>query len=246
MPKSQFNVLNIIHRIPGAVTEDAVKFLTASAIQISGAQYFIYSTIRENKFVQQQDIHHHFEDCSPDWRAIYDRRKWFMNDPFVEYARSHTEPIISSQIAAVTTGQSEMIAAAAAHGFRSGMIIPAHNNLGAQQCLGMLLVGSSAGPEEAEPVLLSNRLIYRALAMELMDWWRNQFRQRAIERFKIQQIEMQILAYLHNGKTISEIAALTDIKSGTLYRHLNALKDKLNAVKTDDVVQKAKSYGFFG
>jgi len=246
MPKNHFNILNIIKRIPGAVTEDAVKLLTTSAIQNTGAEFFIYSTIRENKSAQQHDIHHHFENCSPEWRTIYDRRKWFMNDPFIEYARSHTEPIISSHIAAVTAGQSEMIAAAAVHGFRSGMIIPAHNNLGAQQCLGMLMVGSSAAPEQVNEVLLSNRVIYRALALELMDWWRNQFRQRAIERFKIQQREMQILTYLHNGKTISEIAALTDVKSSTLYRHLNALKDKLNAVKTDDVVQKAKAYGFFG
>jgi len=246
MPASQIDVLNIIREISAATTEDAVKLLSERAIHLVGGDYFIYSTIRENNYSQKHDIHHHFENCSKEWRSVYDRRKWFMNDPFIEYARSHTEPSLGADIVPVTPGQAEMLCAAASHGFRSAIVIPTHNNLGAQQCMGMLLIGAASEAALGEPVFAANRLVFRALAMELMDWWKIQFQQLAVQRFKLQQREMQILEHLYKGKTIAEIAAITDIKASTLYRHLDVLKDKMNAIKTDDLVRKARFCGLFG
>lgn len=243
---SQFEVLNIIKKISTATEEEAVKSLSESAIQLAGGEYFIYSTIRENNYTQKHDIHHHFENCSKEWRTIYDRRKWFMNDPFIEYARTHTGPSLGAEIVPVTAGQNEMLCAAANHGFRSAIVIPTHNNLGAQQCMGMLLIGSPTETEIGEPLLATNRLIFRALAMELMDWWKLQFQSRTVQRFKLQPREILILENLYRGKSVAEVAAITDIKPSTLYRQLDLLKVKMNAMKTDDLIRKARFCGLFG
>lgn len=238
--------MDIIKNISEAETEQIVKQLTESVVKQGGGEYFIYSTLREDVQNQKTDLYHYFENCRSEWRKLYEDRKWFMNDPLVEYARSHTEPTVNSKIIPRTRGQSEMLNVVANHGFNSGIIIPTHTSLGANEWLGMLYVGSTADPVRGEQLFLSNRVVFRALGMELMDWWKGQFKKEAMRKFKIYDQDIKILQLLKNGNTVAEISAIMDVKASSLYRYIDNCKDKLNVLKTMDAVRKAKKYGLLG
>ncbi len=244
--KTRAEVLNIIQKISTADSEDSVRLMTRLAVRKAGAEHFIYSTFRLSDSGHEFGSHHYFEDCKAEWRSIYEERKWYMNDPLIEYAKLHTEPTLSSKIIPITRGQSDMMAAAACHGFRSGIIIPAHSRFGSHDCLSILFIGSSSEPACMEQHFLSNRITFRALAMELMDWWRNHFRAVAIQKFKIKEFELCVLEHLSNGKTVAEIAAILETRPSTLYHRLAILKDKLCAVNTGDTVHQAKANGLLG
>jgi len=235
--------MTVIKRIAIARTETEVKSLTEFVVKRAGGELFAYSISRPNKDDQLCDLYHHFENCDPRWRATYNSRKWFMNDPLIEYAKSNTEAIASSKIEPKTQGQVDMLSTAAQHGFCSGIVIPTQSSLGAREWLGILLVGSSLEPAAGENILMANRVELRALAMELMEWWKNYFKRDAIYRFKIQEQDINILRQLKNGKSVLEIAAILDLKANSLYRDIRVLKGKLKALKTQEVVQRAKFYG---
>jgi len=244
--KTRADVFSIIQNIAAADSEDRVRLMTRTVIRKAGAEHFIYSTFRVSKAGHGFGSHHYFEDCRAEWRSIYEQRKWYMIDPLIEYAKLHTEPALSSKIVPVTRGQSDMMAAAACHGFRSGIIIPTHSRFGSHDCLGTLFIGSSSEPSNMEQHFLSNRIAFRALAMELMEWWKNHFRQLAIQKFKINEFELHMLEHLSNGKAVAEIAAITETRPSTLYHRLAILKDKLGADNTGDTVEKAKAHGLLG
>ena len=240
---NRIEVLSIIQNISTAVSEDSVRLLTRSVIRHTGAEHFIFTTLRIDQSGMHCRAHHNFDDCSLQWRAIYEERKWYMNDPLIEYAKSHSEPTLNSNIVPVTRGQVDMLKAAALHGFRSGMVVPAHSILGSHECLGILLIGSSS---EMEQHFLSNRITLRALAMELMDWWKNHFRDCAVRKLKLRVPDLTILEHLRNGKTVAEISAIMEIPPSTLYHQLAILKDKLHAAKNRDAVRHAKEQGLLG
>jgi len=241
--KDRIEVMNLIQNIATADSESTVRMMTRSVITRVGAESFIYSTLRVNQSGQEFRAHHYFEDCRSEWRSIYEDRRWYMNDPLIEYAKLHTEPAVCSKIVPITRGQTDMLEAAARHGFRSGIVVPAHSRLGAQQCLGVLFIGSSGEPANRETLFLSHRIVLRALAMELMEWWKNHFKKLAIQKFKIKQLEIQMLEHLSNGRSVAEISAILDMKPSTLYHQLAILKDKLSAGKTNDAVLSAKAHG---
>ena len=169
-----------------------------------------------------------------------------MNDPIVEYAKLHTEVLVSSQIECKTKGQLDLLNAASSHGFKSGIIVPTHCSLGGHEWLGILFIGSNLDPSHGEPLLLANRVAIRAMAMELMDWWKNRFKNDAIDKYKLRADEIRILQHLKNGKRVSEISAIMDLKATHLYQCIDALKVKLNTLKTNDAIHKAKTYGLLG
>ena len=243
---NRIEVLGTIQNISGADSEDAVRSMTRSVIRHAGAEHFIFSTLRLDRSNQPCRACHYFEDCSQQWRSIYDERKWYMNDPLVEYAKSHSEPTLCSNIVPITRGQADMLKTFALHGFRSGMVVPAHGILGAHECLGILLIGSPCEPDQTEPLFLANRISLRALAMELMDWWKNHFRNCAVQKLKLKQLDLTVLEYLRNGKTVAEISAIMEIRPSTLYHQLAILKDKLRAAKNVDAVVNAKAHGLLG
>jgi len=244
--RTRADVFTIIQNIAAADSEDTVRRMTRSVVRHAGAENFIYSTCRLNKSGHGVGSHHYFDDCRSEWRSIYEQRRWYMNDPLIEYAKLHTEPALSSKIVPITRGQSDMMEAAACHGFRSGIIIPAHSRFGSHDCLGLLFIGSSSEPASMEQHFLKHRIALRALAMELMEWWKNHFRRVAMHKFKISEFELHMLEYLSGGRTVAEIAAIMETRPSTLYHRLANLKDKLGADKTGETVQKAKAHGLLG
>ncbi|MDP5009558.1 MAG: autoinducer binding domain-containing protein [Glaciimonas sp.] len=241
------NAMEAMNEIIYCQTEEEVLQLSAEVVRSTGCESFVYTTMRADDRRPEQDTYRYFIGCRSEWCDVYSGRKWFMNDPFVEYARTNTCAIVGSQIkAGRTSGQLEMLEAAAEHGFRSGMILPTHSSLTVGERMGILYIGIDAEEAIGEPVLHANRITFRALGMELLDWWIARLYNEGRERYKLTEVEVEVLQHYKNGLRAAEIAAKKNVKTYIAYGWMSAIKEKMDVDKIDDAVRMANNCGLLG
>lgn len=227
-------------------TPEALSAATTELVRELGGKAFVYSTHVKDEQSPDQFSQRHCISSHTEWLDIYNERKWFMNDPFIEYARYNTRPAYGSEIAVHTQGQREMLRVAAQFGFRSGLLIPTHSSINVDERIGMLIVGSDQDGEKGEQILTANRICFRALAMELLDWWVHYLRDKAALRYRLSPDEIQLLQLSKSGCVVADISVKLNIKPSKLYRQFDAIKDKLNVLKIGDAVRLANRAGLLG
>ncbi|GJJ04462.1 hypothetical protein RugamoR64_50000 [Duganella rhizosphaerae] len=211
-----------------------------------GATSYVYSIHITDDHMPEQFSQRHVMSSDDEWCELYNKRRWFMNDPFLEYAKRNSSPVCGSAVLPRTQGQQDMLQMAGKYGFLSGMLVPTHSSNNVEERLSMLYVGSDAPPEVGEPLLKTFRIFYRALGMELMDWWINHLREKAAEKFKLNEEEIQLLQLSKNGCVVSEIGAKLSMKPSNLYRKFDIIKDKFNVEKIGEAVRAANRCGLLG
>lgn len=233
-------------KIAECESEIEVSQLVKFVISELGAKSYVYSTLMIDDLSEDRNSYRYFIGCNPMWCAIYNERKWFMNDPFVEYAKCNTEPVLGSKIVGKTPGQMEMLKVAAEHGFRSGMVIPTHSSHGANSRMGLLYVGQESDPDIGENILFRHKVFYRALGMELLDWWMRKLRHDAAIKFKLSEDEIELLQLAKNGLVVAEIGAKLNTSNSKIYRKMDIIKDKFNVDKINTAVGIANYAGLLG
>ena len=240
---STYKALEQLHR---CVNPAELAALTGQLVRDLGATSFVYSIHVTDEDSSDQLIQRHSISSSAEWSNIYDAKKWFMNDVFVEYAKRNCSPAYGSQIAPQTQGQRDMLDMAGRFGFISGMLVPTHSSNNAEERIGMLYIGSDQPPATGEALMRTNRIVYRALAMELLDWWTEYLRRKAADKYKLNGDEIRLLQLSKNGCVVSDISARLSIKQSNLYRQFDVIKDKLNVHKIGEAVRKADLSGLLG
>lgn len=237
------DVMEAISQIADCVTEAEANALVKDIVQMLGGTSFVYSTLLPPDYEKNNEGFQFFIGCSPEFCDIYNRRMWMMNDPFVEYARSHTAPIVGSKIKILTAGQAELLRTGADYGFRSGLVVPTHTSMEASKRMGMLYIGSELPPEIGEPLLLRKRVQFGALGMELLLWWSDRLRTQAMRKFSLLDDDIELLRLAKKGKVAWEIAALYDMKLAAVYKRLNNIKEKFDVDKIEHAVREAEAHG---
>ena len=243
---AQKDVMDVIGELSQCATEDDANSLTKEIVVMLGAQWFVYTTLLPPDFNTSNESFRFFIGCSPELCKIYNKRMWMMNDPFFEYARTNTSPIVGSQIKVHTPGQAEIMQLSAQHGFRSGLVIPTHTSMAANKRMGLLYIGSELPAEIGEPMLLKKRVQFGALGTELLLWWNTRLKQQAMRKFSLLDDEVEFLQLSKKGKVAHEIAAIFDIKVTAVYRRLNLIKEKFNVDRIEQAVMEADSAGLLG
>ncbi|MFJ2990700.1 autoinducer binding domain-containing protein [Collimonas sp. NPDC087041] len=243
LPQDAYVALGKIARCQ---SEADVASLTKQVVLVLGATSYVYSTLTSDDRSNDRESYRYFIGCDPQWCRIYNERKWFMNDPFVEYSRYNTEPIIADQIVLQTSGQIEMLSVAATYGFKSGMVIPTHSSQSANERIGLLYIGVDAPADVGNQLMHLHRISYRALGMELLDWWIRFLRAEAARKFNLSEEEINMLQQVKNGAAVTELSAKLGITSSKLYRLLNVIQDKFNVDKIGAAVAIAKFNGLLG
>lgn len=244
-----FDVLDVIEAIASlsqCVTENDANELTRAIVLKLGAQSFVYTTLLPPNFHSVDENYRFFIGCDPELCNMYSRRSWAMNDPFIEYARSNTRPIVGSKVKLNTPGQIEMLRVCALHGFASGLVVPTHTSMDANKRMGVLYVGTDLPEEEGEPQLLKKRVQFQALGTELLNWWNARLRQQAMRKYSLVEEEVELLLLSKNGKVASEIAAIYDIRIAMAYKKLDTIKEKFNVDKIGHAVVQAEAAGLLG
>lgn len=240
------DVMEVISQLSEINTEAEALALTKLVVEMLGAQWFVYTTLLPPDAVASDESYRYFIGCSPELCKIYNNRMWVMNDPFFEYARRNTTPIVRSQVKVHSKGQAEIMDVTTRLGFRSGLIVPTHTSESANKRMGLLYIGSELEERIGEPLLLKKRLQFTALGFELLLWWTNRLKMQAMRKFSLVAEEVDLLQLAKNGKIANEMAAVLDIKAAAVYKKLNSIKEKFNVDKIDQAVMQAEAAGLFG
>ena len=203
-----------------------------------GAEHFVFVYMAKQS--ARRTTYRYLIGCLPAWCQLYNQRLWWTNDPFVEYARHHFEPILGSQVALNTRGQREMMAAAAKHGFCSGLVIPAH---GGGTRLGMLYLGSPQPRGQIEQRLWAGRHVGLALAFQLMQWELATPAKQPSKRVEWDAVDANLLTLAYKGFTAVQAAAHLGIEEAEVERRYDELTRQLGTTSRKAAGRKALELG---
>jgi DNA-binding CsgD family transcriptional regulator len=234
-------VLELFDQLLSADDESDVAHCVRTIVSTLGAESYVFVSLNPAESLDSRSSHRFLIGCRPEWCQLYNANKWFMTDPFLDYSLSNTEPIFGSQVEVTTQGQKDMLASAHENGFRSGFVVPVHTSDKGR--IGVLYLGSEKSEAEGEKILSANRMYFRALAMELLDWSIRIAKREIMESRSITGKDLQVVSYLKNGFTAEDIAREMDVSVQTIYGNYRKIKDKVGASHISEVVKFAEVNG---
>jgi DNA-binding CsgD family transcriptional regulator len=235
-------VMVLISRIEPCSTETELRDVVNDIIEGLGASTFVYLIILPGKPDDAHENYKYFTGRPSELCSDYHKKMWVLNDPFVNYARTNSEPIAGSRIRTMHIGQAEIRHTAALHGFRSVFFVPTHTSLGSDKRMGLLYVGNHLSDEIGEQLLLKERLYFGILSRELLLWWNKRMKQQAMLKYSLVDEEIDLLK-LSKKLVASDISSLLDIKITKVYQKLNRIKEKLDVDKIEQAITFAQSVG---
>lgn len=179
--------------------------------------------------------------CTPEWCYLYNENKWYVIDPFVEYALKNASPALALDVPLSSAGQGRMMEEAARHGFRSGIIVPAHSHACVR--VGVLYLGTNAGPERARESLFKYRNLMRAFGLELLEWWDSKLRNDSLEDLELDELDLELLAKARENATREEAAHELGVPLSRVKARYERLTRKLEAPNKRSAADKAVDLG---
>ena len=179
--------------------------------------------------------------CAPKWCYLYNGNKWYAIDPFIEYALRNTNPVLASDIPLASAGQQRMMAMAAEHGFRFGVVVPAHSVSTIR--IGVLYLGTSETLEVAQGALARHRSLMRAFALELLEWWDVKLRRTSLEELELDELDLKLLGKANEHATAEEAARELGVTVSRVKSRYERLVRKLEAPNKRAAAEKAVALG---
>lgn len=226
-------------RIKECGNEVEIEAVLRPLIEYFGARSYVFVAMPRDDV--RRETYRYLIGCLPAWCQLYNARRWYAIDPFVNYALSNSAPILGTAIKAESPGQADMLAAAAQHGFRSGIVIPAHG--GSRSRVGVLYVGSPLEPQEIEPRLLANRTMLRAVALELLEWWQARLTAEALDDVSLDDQDLALLALQREGYTAEQSAQELGLSTSQVHNRYRRINGKLAVTSKRQAVERALELG---
>lgn len=180
--------------------------------------------------------------CDPVWAAEYANRRFFENDPWLQYATHESEPILASALKPGSIEQELFQGAAASYGFASALIAPAPSGVGTSR-VGMLCLGSQQSGYFENETCATVRVLARALAMELHRWLQQSIRRDLLLRSRITDSEIELLRHEAVGHSSKVIGAALNLEATTIDCRFQRLNAKLDAPDRRTALRIARLYG---
>lgn len=196
-------------------------------------------------FVKDDPSHESFRfllACDPVWCLEYERRAWYTEDPWLQYAMHHTEPARAQDIAPGSAQQRAVVDLAAQFGFRSALIVPAPSSGGLTR-IGVLCLGSSAPGFFDDAGYLSLKVLARSLAMELHEWWIARIKSELLESAQLTDEDLVLLTYERRGHSTKYIATKLHISANAINSRFQRMNARLGVPNRKSAAQLAAEYG---
>ena len=213
--------------------------LLRSLVHYFGVESYVFISFSRDRLSREN--YRYLIGCLPKWCQIYNAKKWFAIDPFIPYALHNSSPVLGSAIQPESPRQAELLETAAANGFRSGMVIPAH--AGNQSRTGVLYIGSTKPPEEAEQVLMRNCNYLRAIALELFEWMEAKLHVEIIVRLQFDGFDIDPLKLERKGFTAEDAANMLGNTAAIVHHRFLRINEKLDVRHKKDAAEKAVELG---
>ena len=128
-------------------------------------------------------------------------------------------------------------------GFRSAYIVPAPTSGGLSR-VGVLCLGSSAAPGFFDDDgYLTLKMLARALAMELHEWWIARIKRELVVNARLMDDDLALLAHERLGHSTKLIAAALDMSPNAMDSRFQRLNAKLGVPNRKAAAQLAAEYG---
>lgn len=161
--------------------------------------------------------------------------------PWVRFARQHTSPGTGRQVACGTAADAAALDLARNSGFGSYLIVPmlAGAELGRVEllCLGK---GPDDGFEGEDQRIV--RLLARALATELHDWFSVHLRTGLQQAARLQAADIHLLAFEWEGLSTKQIAQRTGMSMVAVDSRFQRLNQRLNCPNRKASARRAAEY----
>lgn len=233
-------VSEVMQRLPGAADEAECVALLHEATQRMGADATAFVS-----FVRDDPSHESYRfllACDPVWCHAYERTAWYGNDPWLNYALNHSEPVRGGEIPIASKQQQAVVELAVQYGFRSATIVPAPSS-GALSRVGVLCIGSATeGFFEGEGFLML-KLVARSLAMELHEWWIGRIKRELIANMRITPDDLLMLHHERQGHSTKRIAADLGTTAAAVDSKFQRINAKLGVPSRKAAANLAAEYG---
>ena len=133
------------------------------------------------------------------------------------------------------------MAAAAEHGFRSGVVVPAHSISTVR--IGVLYLGTSEGLDRARDSVARHRSLMRAFALELLEWWDAKLRRASLEDLELDELDLDLLSKAGEQATAEEAARELGVTVSRVKSRYERLTRKLDAPNKRTAAEKAAALG---
>ncbi|MCP5284044.1 MAG: autoinducer binding domain-containing protein [Burkholderiaceae bacterium] len=233
-------VVAITARLATAIDEaEAVGVLhQAAATMGADAAAFV-------SFVRDDDAHDTFRfllACDPVWCAEYERRAWYALDPWLAYARAHTEPVRSADVPAEAGVQREIVELARRHGFSDALIVPAPAS-GMVTRLGVLCLGSEHEGFFGDEGYAILKPLARSLAMELHAWWIERIKRELARAAQLTEEDLLLLRHERQGRGTKAIASELAASPNAINSRFQRMNARLGVPNRKAAAQLAAEYG---
>jgi DNA-binding CsgD family transcriptional regulator len=229
---------NWISWIKGYETEAEVDAAARQIVQYFDLESYVFGALRR---VGEREQYRYLVGCAPQWCYVYNQNKWYAIDPFIDYALHNTSPALASDIPLTTPGQGRLLDAAAEHGFRSGIVVPAHS--ASAIWIGVLYLGTNEDPEHAERSFSQHRNLMRAFALELLEWWDSKLRGDSLEDLELDDLDIDLLCKAQDQATAEEAARELGITVSRVNSRYERLNRKLEVTSKRHAVERALALG---
>ncbi len=196
-------------------------------------------------FVRDDDAHDTFRfllACDPVWCAEYERRAWYALDPWLAYARAHTEPARGADVPAETGTQREIVELARRHGFSDALIVPAPAS-GMVTRLGVLCLGSEHEGFFADEGYAILKPLARSLAMELHAWWIERIKRELARAAQLTEEDLLLLRHERQGRGTKAIASELAASPNAINSRFQRMNARLGVPNRKAAAQLAAEYG---
>lgn len=190
----------------------AVELLEEATLRMGAEVAVFASFIRDD---DQCESYRLLLACDPQWCVEYEQVARFTDDPWLNYARHHSEPVRGSEIEAETPTERSLIELAERFGFRSTVIVPAPSSGGLSR-LGVLCLGSSTPGYFEGDGYVAFKLVARSVAMELHEWWLARLKDDLILAAQLTDPDLALLAHERQGHGTKVIARLLGTSTGAI------------------------------
>lgn len=238
--RDELDALGEIGTIASSTSEAEVITIASRVLSQLGGRSYTYRWLqiddRSGAVVAQRCL----VGCHPAWVHTYIKRQWYRKDPFVEYARRNGAPALGRNIASLGDDHWGRDVAGS-FGFRSAVVCPAHPPSGS--VIGLLQVGNELPAIQGEQILWQHRVLFRALAEEMLDWGIARQRSEEVSRVDLEPRELIALRLLRAGRTACHVAESLGVSERTAYGIFRKINDKLGVSHIARAVEMAAERG---
>lgn len=233
-------IRDVVVRIECAADIASIVELLEEATVLLGAEVSAFLS-----FVRDSDHSSSFRyllACDPAWCVEYEAKAWYADDPWLEYASLHAEPIRGTDVHPRNEAQRAVVELAERFGFRSSVLIPAPSSGGLSR-LGLLCLGSSQPGYFDGGGWSELKMVARPLAAALHEWWVARLRRELSLQARLTPSDLALLELERRGHGSKRIADLQGRTVASVDSQFQRLIARLQVANRRDAARLAAEYG---